>query len=82
MRVSATTQVPASANAPSFGGYGQSGIGCKFGLGGRLSPLDIAEARATLAFALATQLPAREGREVRIAELGGRPAAARTRGRR
>lgn len=39
-------------------------------LEGRPSALDVAEARATLAFALAAQLSAREGREVRVAELG------------
>jgi predicted dehydrogenase len=39
-------------------------------LEGRSSPLDARDARATLAFALAAQLSAREGREVRVAELG------------
>ncbi|HZR80082.1 MAG TPA: Gfo/Idh/MocA family oxidoreductase [Candidatus Binatia bacterium] len=39
-------------------------------LAGRSSPLSVADARATLAFALAAQLSAREGREVRVADLG------------
>jgi predicted dehydrogenase len=39
-------------------------------LEGRPSPLAMDEARATLAFALAAQVSAREGREVRVAELG------------
>jgi predicted dehydrogenase len=39
-------------------------------LAGRSSPLELREARATLAFALAAQRSAREGREVRLDELG------------
>jgi predicted dehydrogenase len=43
-------------------------------LAGRQSPLDVSEARATLAFALAAQLSARERREVRIEELSRAPS--------